>query len=91
MIKKLITYLKDKNGKKYGVVVFTGLTNIGYSICRKEDTFSKKRAVEIATGRALTGKYTNKLAVPVLSKYPKMRAAQKLALNMLVKAAGYFN
>jgi hypothetical protein len=90
MQKKLITYLKDKKGKKYGVVVFTALDKVGYSICRKEDTFSKKRGVEIATGRALTGKYTFKILPVIFSKYPKMKAIQKLALSMLDKAARYF-
>jgi len=86
----LITYLKDKNNKKYGVVVFTGLYNIGYSLCKKGDTFSKKRAVEIAKGRALTGKYTNGLTTLDFSKRPKMKAVQEVVVSMISKAVKYF-
>lgn len=54
-----INYIKNKKGKKYGVAVAIllpeqELPNVGLARCNmKVDNFSKKRAVELATDRAL--------------------------------------
>ena len=54
----LISYSRDKKGNPHGVLVAVkaddrrGDFNIGYSQCRKGDTFSKNMALKIALGRA---------------------------------------
>lgn len=53
----LISYSRDKKGKPHGVLVSVktgdrGGFNIGYSQCRKGDTFSKSMGLKIALGRA---------------------------------------
>lgn len=56
----VIQYIrKKKNRIPYGVVVaIKDIENgyrIGYSLCNKKDRFNKKRALEIALGRAFHG------------------------------------
>jgi hypothetical protein len=58
----LITYLRDKNHNPKGVLVAVkkgnrGNFHIGYSMCRKDDTFDKSMGVKIALGRAETENY----------------------------------
>ena len=51
----VIQYVRDKKGIPYGVVVAIKSENgfdIGYSLCRKNDRFSKDMALKIAIGRA---------------------------------------
>lgn len=53
----LISYSRDKKGNPHGVLVSVktgdrGGFNIGYSQCRKGDTFSKSMGLKIALERA---------------------------------------
>jgi hypothetical protein len=59
-VKMLVHYLRDSDYVPFGCIVATSSENIGISICntskangKKPDHFSKKRAREIALGRAL--------------------------------------
>lgn len=47
-----IKYLRDGKNVPYGVVVAWNDGGIGWSLCNPKDTFNKKRALEIAFGRA---------------------------------------
>ena len=44
-------WVKLEKGCPIGVVVSTGHGTVGWSLLRKGDTFSKKRAIKIALGR----------------------------------------
>jgi hypothetical protein len=64
----LITYNRNKNGDPVGVLVAKkqdgdGSFTIGYSQCRKGDTFSKKMGLNIALGRCerFDAKYFNNI------------------------------
>lgn len=51
----IIQYLRDKNGAPKGLVMAVNINNecvIGYSLCRKGDTFNKEYGKKIAIGRA---------------------------------------
>jgi len=55
----LISYVRDKKNNPKGVLVAikkgnSGNFYIGYSMCRKDDTFNKNMGVKIALGRAET-------------------------------------
>lgn len=55
----LITYIRGKKQNPKGVLVAVkkgnqGNFHIGYSMCRKDDTFNKTMGVKIALGRAET-------------------------------------
>ena len=52
----VIQYLRNKKRVPYGVLVAvkdeSNKYSFGYSVCSKEDSFSKDRALNIAIGRA---------------------------------------
>jgi hypothetical protein len=54
----VIQYIRDKSGKPRGALVAIkaeGGFGVGYSLCNKQDKFSKDMALKIAFGRALVG------------------------------------
>jgi hypothetical protein len=51
----LIEYIKDKNGKRIGVVVGVAANCVGWSLCKKCDRFDREMALTIAVGRAWKG------------------------------------
>lgn len=50
----LIQYLRDKNGKRTGVVVSTSRNSIGYSLCSPKDRWNNELGKKIAAGRSET-------------------------------------
>lgn len=58
----LVSYVRDKNRNPRGMLIAIkkgkkGNFHIGYSMCRKEDTFDKNMGFKIALGRAETNNY----------------------------------
>ena len=54
--KKMLTkYVRDERGKRVGVVVATGKTNVGWSLCHRTDRWDRAKALTIAEGRAING------------------------------------
>ena len=54
-MKMLVKYHRDKHSRPIGVLVAINIGEsfrIGWSLCCKKDVFNKKRAKEIAIGRA---------------------------------------
>jgi hypothetical protein len=58
----IVSYLRDKKRKPMGVLVAVkkgnnGNFHIGYSMCRKSDTFDKSMGLKIAIGRCESENY----------------------------------
>jgi hypothetical protein len=73
MDKTLVKYLRKKNGTPYGVLVAVkrpdGEVCVDFSLCNiKKDRFTKQRALEIAYGRALNSKQSNRTIPSSISK-----------------------
>lgn len=68
--KKIIRYVRTDDGRPLGCVVAVGNGLVGWSFCRKGDTFTKKKAIEIATGRAFikTNAKMPRIVVPLYNK-----------------------
>lgn len=48
----LIKYVRDGENNRVGVVVATGSSKIGWSLCNKLDRFDRKKGLMIAEARA---------------------------------------
>lgn len=53
----LVQYVRKEDGTLKGVVIATGPDNFGWALCRDGDSFSRKTALDIALGRAESGRY----------------------------------
>lgn len=62
----LVQYIRQGN-KPFACVVAIGAGQVGWSLCHPKDSFNKKRAVEIASGRA---NYLECIGEKALSKIP---------------------
>lgn len=51
----VIKYLRNKDNKPIGCVIVADNGKVGWRLCCKKDTFTKKMARTIALGRALHG------------------------------------
>ena len=51
----LVKYVRNAKGRRVGVVVATGKTNIGWSLCHRTDKWDKKKALIMAKGRSEKG------------------------------------
>jgi len=64
----VIQYVRNKKGIPYGVLVGVkregGGFNLGYSLCKKGDKFSKEMALKIAIGRAVEDSWPAPHLVP---------------------------
>lgn len=104
----LIQYIRDEKNQPFGVVVATsnnGNFSLGWSVCNKKDTFNKSLALEIAIGRAMSGKkheqpvrfvkrtvlLPEKMDSQVLVPYVvKVDAVQEMVNHMRNRALKYF-
>jgi hypothetical protein len=50
--KILVSYLRHKNGERFGVVVAIDRGRLGWSLCCPKDRFNKELGLKIAIGRA---------------------------------------
>ena len=69
---KLVEYVRDKKtNQRIGVVVAVDSQCVGWSLCRKNDTFDKEFGLMVATGRA---EYGSKVRIPTVIQdtYKKM-------------------
>ena len=48
----LIKYVRDKKGNRVGVVVATGASKVGWSLCNHKDKWDRKKGLMIAEARA---------------------------------------
>lgn len=68
----LVSYVRDKNRNRIGVVVAIDRDKIGWSLCHIGlDRFNKDFGLKIATGRARRGKMVN-IPQTVKSTFDKM-------------------
>jgi len=51
----LTRYIRDSHRKPIGVVMSTGLNEVGYSLCNKKDAWDKEKGKMIAFRRATGG------------------------------------
>ena len=54
--KVLIQHIRDKDRKPFGTIVALDASTIAFSLCSPRDKFTKKRGIEIALGRAKSGR-----------------------------------
>ncbi len=64
--KVIYQYIKDKNGNLIGCVAAVGPGQVGWSRCNTKagDVFNKKRALQIAIGRAIKNNPYSTSTVP---------------------------
>ena len=58
MGKRLIQFVRNDKGVPIGCFVGFDKNNIGWSLCNKKDKWDRKKAKEIASGRAVLGSST---------------------------------
>lgn len=80
-VKKIIHYLRDSERIPFGCVVAISPEMIGVSICNPIDRFSKKRARDIAEGRAFERSLDSTL--DLVPKHKKIRGYYGLDNNNL--------
>jgi len=51
----LIKYVRNGEGNRVGVVVATGASKVGWSLCNKKDKWDRKKGLMIASNRAERG------------------------------------
>lgn len=73
----LVTYIRNKKNRVIGVVVAVynsvkSTYQIGWSLCKKCDTFNKGTALTIALGRAVAGGSATPLPQSIKGEYQTM-------------------
>lgn len=76
----LVKYIRDNAKRPIGCVVAVAPDAVGWSVCHPNDEFDKRRAVEIARGRAERGS---------ISLPPEYRSVWQFTENDLVKVSLY--
>lgn len=71
MGKTIYSWVRNSKGHKVGVVLASGRSQIGWSLCCKKDKFDKQKALELALVRATEN---SKEEVPhtIKTSYEKM-------------------
>lgn len=74
----LISYIRDENGVPFGCVAAVSKTQLGVSLCNKQDTFHKNVGRELAIGRAVCN-HNHSFHVPVSRQQAVVSALAKMA------------
>lgn len=57
--KELVQFIRDRHGKRIGVLVSNEYNSIGWSLCNvRKERFDRDRGLAIARGRAILGSGT---------------------------------
>lgn len=98
---ELIKYVRDKKGRPFACVAAVDKDKVGYSICHRQDSFSKKLGRKIAIERAK--KFPRNLFDEILKEEPnravrgsavpakfKLHEVSKEVVSMLERSRKYF-
>lgn len=87
--KVLVEYKRDEHRNPCGVLVSIGPGIIGWSLCSKHDTFTKRQALNIALSRA--SKMEKASRTEKTEYYENMPySLQQLAIKMIERSYAYF-